>query len=77
VGVGGVIVIWLEIETWVISKGGANGGTGRGHRVGGGIDMGTAGFYGPCVCFCVFLMLWWRVLVSGIAGGWCCIQLVE
>jgi hypothetical protein len=37
--------------------------------VDGGRGMGAAGFCGPYVCFGVFLLLWWRVLVSGIGGG--------
>jgi hypothetical protein len=56
VGVGGgVMVIWLEIETWVIGKGDPKGGgTGRKGREKG---MGTAGVCGPFVCLGVFSLL--------------------
>jgi hypothetical protein len=38
--------------------------------------MGATGFCDPCVYLEVFLFQW-RVLVSGIAGGWNCLQLVQ
>jgi hypothetical protein len=31
--------------------------------------MGVVGVCGPCVCLGVFLLLQWRVFVSGIAGA--------
>jgi hypothetical protein len=39
------MVIWLEIETWVIGK----GSTKRGGRKGAGWEK-RYGFCGPCVC---------------------------
>jgi hypothetical protein len=33
-----------------------------------GSSARPANFCGPCVCLSVFLLLSWRVLVSGIAG---------
>jgi hypothetical protein len=39
-----------------------------------GSSAGDAGFCGPCVCSCVFLLLSCRMLVSGIAGGWGCVK---
>jgi hypothetical protein len=47
--------------------------------MGEGRDIGAAGFCSPCVCFGVFLLLWWRVPVSGIAGegGWRGVWLVQ
>jgi hypothetical protein len=44
--------------------------------VNGGSDIGATGFCGPCVCLGVFLLLYYKVLVSGIAGGWGCVKLV-
>jgi hypothetical protein len=37
--------------------------------VNGGSSMGAAGFFGPCVCLGILLLLSCRVLVSGIAGS--------
>jgi hypothetical protein len=49
----------------------------RGQEKGGrGRDVGTAGYFGPFACLDVLLLLW-RVLLSGIAGGWGCVQLVQ
>jgi hypothetical protein len=47
------MVVLLEIETWVIGKGGAKMGSG----VGWGKGMGVAGFFSPCVCLGIFLIL--------------------
>jgi hypothetical protein len=33
-------------------------------------SYGVAGFCGLCVCLGIFLLLYWRVFVSGIARGW-------
>jgi hypothetical protein len=52
-GVGEALVVWLEIETWVISKGGPKGGEQKGESGGSGRSMGAAGFWDPCVCLCV------------------------
>jgi hypothetical protein len=41
----------------------------------GEVVAGAAGFCGPCVCLGVFL-LQCRVIVSGIAGSWSCVNLV-
>jgi hypothetical protein len=38
--------------------------------VDGGKGIGASGFCDPCVCLGIFLLLYWRVLMSGIAGGW-------
>jgi hypothetical protein len=68
--------IRLDIEFWEIDKGGTKRRSGE--RVSGWVrGMGAAGFCGPCVCLGVFLSLQWRVLVSGIGGGWGCVQLVQ
>jgi hypothetical protein len=63
------MVVWPEIETLVIGKGGIKRGGGV-MREGSGIR--TAGFCGPCVCLGIFPPLYWRVLVSGAGGvyGW-------
>jgi hypothetical protein len=37
--------------------------------INGGSSARDAGFCGPCMCLGVFLLFWWRVLMSGIAGG--------
>jgi hypothetical protein len=66
VGVVGVIVVLLEIETWVevVLKVGVKS------KVEWRIGMGPAEFCGTCVYLGVFLLLWWRVIASGIAGSW-------
>jgi hypothetical protein len=46
------MVIRLDIETWVVRKGGTKGGGGKE-----GSGMKAAGFCGPCVCLGVFLLL--------------------
>jgi hypothetical protein len=69
---GGIIIIWLETETWVTGKGSTKM-EGRMYWVGGGRGLEAAGFCGPCVCLVVFLLLYWRVLLSGIAGAWGCV----
>jgi hypothetical protein len=51
VGVGGVMSVLVEVETWVIGKGGTKGGNGWGR------GMEAAGFCGPCVCLGVFMLL--------------------
>jgi hypothetical protein len=52
------MVVWLEIESWVIGKGGAKR---EGHKGVGWSGWGkwcrVAGFCGPCVCWGLFLML--------------------
>jgi hypothetical protein len=50
------MVVWLEIEAWVIGKSGAKTGIRKCGEVGGGRDMGAAVFCGSCVCLVVFLM---------------------
>jgi hypothetical protein len=63
-----VIASWLEIETWVIGKGGTNGGAKGGTCVGGALDMDAAGFCGPCV-FCVYFhCCGGRCLCQGLQG---------
>jgi hypothetical protein len=49
VGAGGVTVVWIEIESWVISNGGTNGGTEREDELGN--MCGTTGFGGPLYVF--------------------------
>jgi hypothetical protein len=69
VGVEGLMVIRLDTEILAIGKGGTiKEGMGKG--VGWGRGMGAAWFCGPFVCLGLFLLLQWRVLVSGIAGDW-------
>jgi hypothetical protein len=41
----------------------------------GGSSSGTVGFWCPCMCLGLFL-LYFRVLVSGIAGVWVSVKLV-
>jgi hypothetical protein len=44
------MVVWLEIETWVISKVALKGeGHKEGYRVSWGRSIEAAGFWGPCV----------------------------
>jgi hypothetical protein len=50
------MIIWLEIETWVIGKDATKRGQKEG-RVGGERYMGASGFCGPCVCLGVFPLL--------------------
>jgi hypothetical protein len=38
--------------------------------VGGGRDLGDAGFCGLCACLGVLLLLQWRVLCQGFQGAW-------
>jgi hypothetical protein len=65
----GVMVIRLDLETWVIGKGGTKGGGVEKGQKGWGRGMGIAGFC-QRVCLGEFLLLLWRVLLSRIAGGW-------
>jgi hypothetical protein len=51
------MVVRLNIEIWIIGKGGTNKGGQEKGPVGGGNSMGAAGFCGPCECFGVFLLL--------------------
>jgi hypothetical protein len=46
------MVVWLDIETLVIGK----GGTKKGDGADGESGMGDAGFYIPCVCLGVFTL---------------------
>jgi hypothetical protein len=39
--------------------------------------LGAAGVCGPCVSLGVFLLLYWRMTVSGNSGGLCCVQMVQ
>jgi hypothetical protein len=53
----GVMFFRLDVEIWVIGKGGTKK---RGWEKGwviGGRNMGAAGFCGTCVCLGVFLLL--------------------
>jgi hypothetical protein len=60
---------------WGIGKGGIKKGR-VGKEMGGwGKMFGAAEFCGSCVHLGLFLLLWWRVLVSEYAGGWGCVQL--
>jgi hypothetical protein len=54
VGVGGLMVVWLEIEARVIGKAALKKGADKRGR---GRGVGAAGFCGPCVCLGVFFML--------------------
>jgi hypothetical protein len=47
------MVVWAEIETLVIGKGGIK----RGSRVGMRRGIGAARFWGPCLCLGVVLLL--------------------
>jgi hypothetical protein len=52
------MVIWLEIEIWLIGKGGAKRGDSKEEGVvGGGRNIGAAGFCGLSVCLSVFPLL--------------------
>jgi hypothetical protein len=69
VGVWGLTVVWLEIETCIIGKGGTKEGIWKGwDGADGGEVWGLLGFV-PCMCFHIFLLLKRHVLVSGIAEG--------
>jgi hypothetical protein len=71
-----VIVIRLVIDFGELVKVALKGGVGKG--LGGcGKRYGSCWVSCPCVCLGVFLLLSWKVLVSGIAGGWACVQLVQ
>jgi hypothetical protein len=50
------MVIRLDIEIWVIAKGGTKKVGQEKGWVGGGIGMEAAGFCGPCSCLSVFLL---------------------
>jgi hypothetical protein len=52
----GLIVVWKEIETWVISKSGAKRGIGKEDGMSWGRGVGAAGFWGP-VCLRVVPLL--------------------
>jgi hypothetical protein len=67
----------LEIETWVIGKGGAKRRVRRGAGSMGKEVWELLGF-GYLVCVLgIVLLLWWKVLVSGISEGWGCVWLVQ
>jgi hypothetical protein len=52
------MVVLVEIETWVISKGALKGGgVERKDGVSRGRSVGSAGFGGPCVCLGVVQLL--------------------
>jgi hypothetical protein len=53
VGIGEAIVVWLEIETWVIGKGGTKSGEGNGWWVG----EDTWGLLGFVTLVCVWVAL--------------------
>jgi hypothetical protein len=58
VGFDGVMIVWLQIKIWVIGKGGAKKGCGKGWGgMGWGRGMGFTVFYGTCVCLDIFLLL--------------------
>jgi hypothetical protein len=73
VGVLGVMVIWIEIESWVIWKGVAKRWSKRRGGVSRGRNVETTGFWGPCLCLGLVPLLSWRVLLSGIAEDWECL----
>jgi hypothetical protein len=52
----GGMVIRLEIETWLIGKGGTKSGCKK-ERVVGGRGIGAAGFCSPYMCWGLFLLL--------------------
>jgi hypothetical protein len=52
-----LVVIRLNIQIFVIGKGGTKKGMWEKRWVGGGRIMGSAGFCGPSVCFIVVLFL--------------------
>jgi hypothetical protein len=51
-GVGVAMVVWLEIETFIVGKVALKWKGGMGGR-----SMRDAKFWGPCVCLGIFLLL--------------------
>jgi hypothetical protein len=68
---------WIICRFWGIVEGGTKKGEWEKVWVSRGRDMEATGFCGPYVCLGIFLLLYWKVLVPGIAGDCGCIQLEQ